>query len=279
MHHNGVEHVVVDAGGRWKDHGATATRYVVADPVDVLRRSTGRWIDPSDPASTPGRGDRAWADLWHRADAAAREAMADHGCPEGRIAADVVDGLSDGASLFVSSSMPVRDVDAFGHPRETRISVFANRGASGVDGVVSSAFGVASQRDGPTVCLLGDIAFFHDRNGLLWSREEDAPVVFVLVDNDGGGIFHMLPIADREPEFTRLFATPHGVDPGHAAAAHGIPCADVDVADVASALAEALEEGETAILRVRTDRADNRRAREQVEADVPAAVRTALDGR
>jgi 2-succinyl-5-enolpyruvyl-6-hydroxy-3-cyclohexene-1-carboxylate synthase len=277
LQHTGVEHVVVDAGGRWKDHGATATRYLLADPADVLRRATGRWTDPSEPASAPARADLAWADLWNRADAAAREAMADHGCPEGRIAADIVDALPPGAGLFVSSSMPVRDVDAFGHPRESPVAVFANRGASGVDGVVSSAFGVASQRDGPTVCLLGDIAFFHDRNGLLWSREPDAPVVFVLVDNDGGGIFHMLPIADHEPEFTRLFATPHGVDPRPVAAAHRIPFTDTDPGDVASTLAKALQAGETTILRVRTDRAANRRARARVEDDVPAAVRAALE--
>lgn len=276
--HDGVEHVVVDEGGRWKDHGALATRYVVADPVDVLRRMTSRWIDPSGPDVALERAELAWSETWHRADAAAREAMAGHDCPEGRVAAAVVEALPDGAALFVSSSMPVRDVDAFAHPRATDVAVFANRGASGIDGVVSSAFGVASQREGPTVCLLGDLAFFHDRNGLLWSRESDAAVVFVLVDNDGGGIFHMLSIAEHEPDFTRFFATPHGVEPGPAAAAHGVAYRDVATMDLAEAVAEALEEKQTVLLHVRTDRAENRRARAAVESAVPRSVREALEG-
>lgn len=276
FHHNGVEHVVVDAGGRWKDHGATATRYLMADPADVLRRLTSRWDDASDPATALPRAELEWADRWLKASAAAREATEGHDCPEGAVASAVVDGLPDDGTLFVSSSMPVRDVDAFAHPREAALTVVGNRGASGIDGVVSSAFGVASQGDGPTVCLLGDLAFFHDRNGLLWSREPDAAVVFVLVDNDGGGIFHMLPVAEQEPDFTRFFATPHGVEPGPVAKAHGIDCRDVEVATLPQALAEALEAGRTAILRVRTNREENRAARAQVEESVPRRVREAL---
>jgi len=276
FHHNGVDHVVVDDGGRWKDHGATATRYVVTDTGDFLHRAAGLWADPSDPAHALERAEPGWADRWHRAETAAREALEGHECLEGAIAGHVIATLPAGASLFVSSSMPIRDVDAFGHPREGALSVVANRGASGIDGVVSSAFGVASQRDGPTVCLIGDLAFFHDRNGLLWSREADAVVVFVLVDNDGGGIFHMLPIAEHEPEFTRLFATPHGVEPGPVARGHGIPCEQVEVDGLAAALERAVEVGETAIIRVCTDRAANRRGREAVETVAPRSVRKAL---
>lgn len=272
--HNGVENVVVDAGGRWKDHGATATRYIAADPVDTLRRAAARWTEAA--GDGPERADLAWSELWHRADEAARGALDGHACPEGAVAEAVVASLPAGGRLFVSSSMPVRDIDAFAHPREGRVEVFANRGASGIDGVISTSFGVASHADGPTVCLIGDLAFFHDRNGLLWSREADAPVIFVLVDNDGGGIFHMLPVAEHEPDFTRYFATPHGIEPGPVADAHGIACSDVELVDLRTSLADALSAGETAILRVRTDRAENRRARAEVEEAVPRSVRAAL---
>ncbi|MDX1494644.1 MAG: thiamine pyrophosphate-dependent enzyme, partial [Longimicrobiales bacterium] len=275
VHHDGVEHVVVDPGGRWKDHGATATRYIVADPADTLRRLATRWMGGSDAAAAP-KAELAWADRWLRASSAAREALEGHDCREGAVASAVVDALPAGGTLFVSSSMPVRDVDAFAHPRDVAVTVLANRGASGIDGVVSSAFGVASRSAGPTLCLLGDLAFFHDRNGLLWSREPDAPVVFVLVDNDGGGIFHMLPIAEHEPDFTRYFATPHGVEPGPVAQAHGIDCSDVEASALSAALREALDAGRTAILRVRTNRDENRRARARVEASVPRSVRKAL---
>jgi len=269
--HDQVPQVVIDGGGRWKDHGATATHYLAADPSDTLERLADHL------ASGPrGGASREWVGRWTAAaDAtlAALDADACAGDHEGHLAATVISSLPAGATLFVSSSMPIRDVDAFGRPREAHLRVLSNRGASGIDGVVSSAFGVASQVEGPTVCLIGDVAFFHDRNGLLWSRESDAPVVFVVVDNDGGGIFHMLPIADHEPEFTRFFGTPHGIDPRHAAAAHGIAYRDVDAAGLARALGAAHTSGETTILRVLSDRDTNRRRHAEVAAAVARSVR------
>jgi 2-succinyl-5-enolpyruvyl-6-hydroxy-3-cyclohexene-1-carboxylate synthase len=107
--------------------------------------------------------------------------------------------------------------------------------------------------------VIGDVAFFHDRNGLLWSREGDASVVFVVIDNDGGGIFHMLPVAEHEPHFTRYFATPHGVDVRHSAAAHDLDHVEVGRLDLRSALSAALSRGETSLIVVRTRRADNHR--------------------
>ncbi len=276
--HNGVEHVVVDDGPRWKDHGAAATRYLRADPVETLKRlveRVGAGASDAEGQRTMGAS-LSWADLWHRADEAARGAMTDHGCPEGRVAQAVLASLPAGGTLFVSSSMPIRDVDAFGLPREGALSVLANRGASGIDGVVSTSFGVASQSGDPVVCLIGDLAYFHDRNGLLWARESDARVIFVLVDNDGGGIFHMLPVSDQEPDFTRYFATPHGVDPAPVAASHGIACTDVLVDHLPMALADALAAGGTTVLRVRTDRSENRRARADVEKAVARSARAAL---
>ena len=172
--------------------------------------------------------------------------------------------------------MPIRDLDAFGHPRDESARVFANRGASGIDGVVSTAFGIASQVEGPTVCVIGDVAFFHDQNGLLWSRENDARVVFVLIDNDGGGIFHRLPISEHEPHFTRFFATPHGFGFEHAAKAQGVDFRDSEIGEFGSSLAEALVSGETSIVRVRTDRETNHRRRLEVEEAVARSVREVL---
>lgn len=266
--HDGVEHVVVDDGGRWKDHGAAATRYLEADPVQTLAALAARW--------SREKAKPAWTELWQRAENAARAALEGHDCLEGAVAEAVAASLPSGGTLFVSSSMPIRDVDAFAHPRESALQVYANRGASGIDGVVSSSFGVASQVEGPVVCLIGDLAFFHDRNGLLWSRETGANVIFVLVDNDGGGIFHMLPVSEHEPDFTRYFATPHGVEPGPAAASHGIECVGVQSADLPASLADALAAGETTILHVRTDRGENRRARAEIEERVAGSVRAAL---
>ena len=267
--HNGVRHVVVDGGGRWKDHGAGATDYIHADAADTLD-AVAELVDRS--------AEDTWSNSWRVAEATTLAAQAADQGPqhEGDIAGVLSAMLPEGACLFVSSSMPVRDLDAFGHPRQQALHVLGNRGASGIDGVVSTAFGVAAASERPTVCLIGDVAFFHDQNGLLWSREDDAPVVFVLVDNDGGGIFHMLPIADHEPDFTRFFATPHGLDFQHAAAMHNIPFRDCDIEALDEAVGQALDSAGSCVIRVRTERAESTKRRRDVADAVQRAVREAL---
>jgi len=268
--HAGARHVAVDGGGRWKDHAAVASDYVHADAADTLQ-ALSHGIEPS--------GDAGWADAWIEAARATRSALdADGGGEphEGHVLAAVVGSVPAGGTLFVSSSMPVRDLDAWGAPREAPLRVYGNRGASGIDGIVSTAFGVSAASSVPVVCVLGDVALFHDQNGLLWRREADAPVVFVLIDNDGGGIFHMLPVREHEPWFTPYFATPHGLDFAHAAALHGIPFEDAAPAAVGGALARAIAEGDTRIVRVRTQREANRRRHAEVVEAVGRSVRAAL---
>jgi 2-succinyl-5-enolpyruvyl-6-hydroxy-3-cyclohexene-1-carboxylate synthase len=123
------------------------------------------------------------------------------------------------------------------------------------------------------------VAFFHDRNGLLWSREPDAPVVFVLIDNDGGGIFHMLPVAEHEPHFTPLFATPHGIDPAPLVKSHGLDFADASDEDLSDALRGALANGGSAVIRVRTERAANHRLHAETRKAVARRVLDALGER
>jgi len=270
--HGGATQIVVDGESRWKDHLAVAGRYVLGDTADTLRALAGRI------GQAPA--DSGWCDRWRTVEAAALDTLSsDEGVPhEGEILRAVADAMPSGATLVVSSSMPVRDLDAFARPREAPLSVLGNRGASGIDGVVSTAFGIASQRPGPVACVIGDIAFFHDQNGLLWSREPDAPVVFVLIDNDGGAIFHMLPIAAHEPHFTPYFATPHGLDLASAAALHGLEVCESTVRDVGGHLAEALEAGRTAVVRVRTERVANDARHREVREAVGAAAAGSLAG-
>jgi len=156
--------------------------------------------------------------------------------------------------VVVSSSMPIRDVEWYGGPTPAR--VLSNRGANGIDGVVSTAVGVAIGTGEPTTCLVGDVAFLHDTNALLGLRERGVDLRVVVVDNRGGGIFSFLPQASTlAPEvFERLFGTPHDVDLDALVRAHGLGPAEVAV--------------------VRTDRAANVR----VHDDVHAAVARALGG-
>ena len=157
--------------------------------------------------------------------------------------------------------MPVRDVETFLPVRETALRVLANRGANGIDGTVSTAFGVAAAARGPVVLLIGDVALAHDVGGLLAASRLGLKLTIVLLDNDGGGIFHFLPAAGEGAEFVEHIATPHGLDFAHAAALYG--CGWERAADVAgfrAALGRALAADRTTIVCVRTDRERERRA-------------------
>ena len=270
---------LVDRDGVWLDPGGAASVRVAADPSALLDAVANVLISTSSEA--PRRS--AWFDSWSDAERVARTAI-DAACDasdepfEGRIARDVVAALPDGASLVVASSMPVRDVEGFAAPR-SGIRFLANRGVNGIDGFVSTVLGVATG-GGATVGLVGDLCFLHDVNGLLGARARDLDATFVVVDNDGGGIFSFLPQGRPEvvdPErFEQLYGTPHGLDLALVAAAHGVPCDVVEHADrVGPAVRDAVAGGGVRVVLVRTDRARNV-ARHQAVWD---AVREAITTR
>lgn len=135
--------------------------------------------------------------------------------------------------------------------------------------------GIAAASDGrsPIVAVVGDVAFYHDMNGLFAVAKHQLDIVFVVINNDGGGIFHMLPIRDHEPEFTRYFAAPHGLDFRHVAELYGISYRRADhPSDTADALAHVLAGTGPRILEVRSDRDANQHGREAVVDAVRKAV-------
>ena len=219
--------------------------------------------------------DPAWLDDWQAAQAAAQkalvEALAAHPEPtEPAVARDVVATLPDRSQLVVASSMPVRDVEWYADPRDG-VCISANRGANGIDGVVSTAVGAAVASQEPTVALVGDVAFLHDTNALLGLAARDVDLTIVVIDNDGGGIFSFLPPAgelDRE-RFELLFGTPHGVDATALAAAHGL---DAEVLETQAEVGPAVAKGGTRVLVVRTDRAANVAVHDEINAAVAAAL-------
>jgi 2-succinyl-5-enolpyruvyl-6-hydroxy-3-cyclohexene-1-carboxylate synthase len=231
--------------------------------------------------STPGRSEPepGWLERWLALDAAADAAiaavLADHPEPtEPGTARAVLAGLPAGAHLVVSSSMPVRDVEWYGVPRPD-VTVHANRGANGIDGVLSTATGVALATRAPTTCLLGDIAFLHDSNALVGIADRGVDLTVVVVDNDGGGIFSFLPQAARLPadRFEQLFGTPHGVRAEQLAAAHGLLSITVEAADaLPGALGAARAGGGVRLVVVRTDRAANAKLHEELHAAVAEAA-------
>ena len=273
--------VVIDDGGHRKDHQGLADHYLHASAGAVLGTLAGdEHADPVPaPSLTPGAIDwlHSWTDLEAATWAAIDEVppQSDH---EGDHAAALVRGLPSGATLFVSSSMPVRDVDAYARPAPRGLQVLGNRGASGIDGVISTVLGCAAGGAWPMAALVGDIAFYHDMNGLLAARDPELNVVFVVVDNDGGGIFHMLPIRDFEPVFTPYFATPHGLDFRHAARMYGLPFADVTTPEeLEAAVAAAVARPGTEVIRVRTDRDTNRLRHREVRDRVARRLQELLN--
>ncbi|MGC4114588.1 MAG: 2-succinyl-5-enolpyruvyl-6-hydroxy-3-cyclohexene-1-carboxylic-acid synthase [Myxococcales bacterium] len=191
---------------------------------------------------------RGWRERWARAQERVEAVLAEAaaaGGPEVLAARELARALPEGASLVVSSSMPIRDLDAYGaRPDGTALQVFANRGVNGIDGVVSTGLGVAAATRGRTALLTGDLAFLHDLPALVTAKRLGASLTIVVVNNDGGGIFGFLPVSSRTPHFERLFGTPHGVDLSHAAALGGATLhRPADAAAYREALAVALEGG------------------------------------
>ncbi|MBW1843542.1 MAG: hypothetical protein JRJ05_04305 [Deltaproteobacteria bacterium] len=135
---------------------------------------------------------------------------------EPRAIRELAEALPDAAILYVSNSMPVRDLDAFLPVSNRPLRVLANRGANGIDGMLSSALGAAASQSQPVVLLTGDLALLHDVGALQAAQRHSLNLSVIVFDNDGGGIFSYLPVADRaDPEvFETYFRTPHGANLG-----------------------------------------------------------------
>jgi 2-succinyl-5-enolpyruvyl-6-hydroxy-3-cyclohexene-1-carboxylate synthase len=192
---------VVDPAGGWREATFAATDLVVADETRVAT-AVASSVD-REPGSYAGRVSGAEADYW--------ALVADAEPAEGAVLADAAGLAPDPSTLVVSNSMPVRDLDRFGRPREATLTVLGNRGASGIDGVTSTALGAGSAGAEPLVVVVGDLAYVHDTNGLLAVDRFGLDATIVCVNNDGGGIFRKLPIADHDA-FEEWFRTPHGLD-------------------------------------------------------------------
>lgn len=222
-------------------------------------------------ALTPAPEDH-WNADWQRADKAAQTAIDE--------ALHALGGLNEpgvarwlsmfNGNVVTSSSMPVRDLEWFGMAGATT-RVFSNRGANGIDGVISSGIGVAMATGERTVVHIGDVAFLHDQTALTALAARRLPLTIVVTDNDGGAIFSFLPQATQLPadRFEQLFGTPHGTDLIVLATAHGLGARDVE--SIAQ-LRDAVYDDAVTVVRVRTTRADNRDVHSRLNAAVAAAI-------
>jgi len=238
-----VPQLLVECGGRWPDPLHRAGRLLRADPAALCRQLSALVARAAPPA-------------WLETCAAAERRAAQLAEVDPPLEADVVRTLIEllpaGATLFCGNSMSIRDLDAYSGCGDKALRVVANRGASGIDGNVSTALGLAVAGALPLVALLGDLAFYHDMNGLAAAHGLD--VVFVVLNNGGGGIFEYLPQAGLE-EFECGWLTPLALDFSHAAALYGLNYVKVDHgAGFSAALAAALEGG-SHLVEVSIDRA------------------------
>jgi 2-succinyl-5-enolpyruvyl-6-hydroxy-3-cyclohexene-1-carboxylate synthase len=222
------------------------------------------------------RDDFSWLDLWDTAESSAQKsinaALADEpGLSEPGVARALYGLLPEASNLVVSSSMPIRDVEWFAAPR-TGLRVHANRGANGIDGVVSTAVGIALATRQPTTLLIGDIALLHDVNGLIGLVSREIDLRIVVIDNNGGGIFSFLPQAQNleSTKFEKIFGTPHGVNLKMVAQAHQINTHEVaNMSD----FAEVLSQRGPWLARVVTDRQENVKVHERINQMVASNLR------
>ncbi len=221
------DRLLVDPRRRWEDPSFGWTQALVSDPVALLGAASARM----------GSADDAWAASWIEAAAEAwdgvAEALGSADLLEPLLAATLLRSLPPEVALYASSSMPVRDATTFWPPDALPRRVLVNRGANGIDGVVSSALGAALAFGQPVAALVGDVALLHDIGGLLAASLTDADLTMVVPNNDGGGIFSLLPVADggSDVHFEELFHTPHGVSLGDLANGLGIRHRQIEQAD------------------------------------------------
>ncbi len=277
------ELLVVDGDAGWREPVGIPVTHVHADGV----ATAGALVARRD--RSPAR-DAGWLDAWRTADAIAGEVMDRwltaldepfEGAPFPALAA----ALPDGSALWAGNSMPVRDLDGWFPSTDRRIALHSNRGANGIDGVISTALGSAAVASGPVALVVGDLSFLHDLNAFVAARLHHLSLTIVLVNNDGGGIFSFLPQAATDAPgvglpagYEELFGTPHAIEPGPLVEAFGFAHRLVHGASLPAALGEVLGAPGVTVLELRTGRARNVELHRAAAAAVAEALTDHLTG-
>ncbi len=265
---SGADQIVVDPYGGWNEPSRRAAAILRADPTELAQGWAARL------EGLEGR-ERPLPDRWLEAETAAQAVLDEALAGDGEITEPALhralgQAHRHGDLVYTSSSMPIRDQEAFLAPGDTDALFLSNRGANGIDGLISSGIGAAQASGRPTTIVSGDLGLLHDIGGLAALREVETPVRIVVIDNDGGGIFHFLPqeASLGSEEFEALLGTPRGVDVAKAGALFGLPHQRLDsLAELPDALAAG-----TGLIEVRTDRKANVEAHRELQAAVQTAI-------
>ncbi|PTX63354.1 2-succinyl-5-enolpyruvyl-6-hydroxy-3-cyclohexene-1-carboxylate synthase [Melghirimyces profundicolus] len=272
--HPECRQIVVDPDGGWREPSLLATDMVYADPVGFCEGVVSRL--GSDRKELP------WSRFWKELNREVREILAEEtrkDVPfEGRIFPELAELFPDNGLLFAGNSMPVRDMDSFFFNTSRSIRTMANRGANGIDGVVSTALGAAAAGNRITL-VLGDLSFYHDLNGFLPAKRYGLDATVVVVNNEGGGIFSFLPQAGQAESstFETLFGTPVGLDFACAVEMYGGRLERPDSWEAfRQAYISSLNQKGLTVIEVRTDRAENVRLHRRIWDRIARSVRSRL---
>lgn len=200
-------HIHIRESGNWADGDHTTNYFLQVNASELCNRLAPQLTRPVN---------QAWINYWMKTESICVNVIlesVDESLFDGSVANTVLDQIPPDAALFAGNSLTIRHIDQFGYPRKKLIRPFSNRGASGIDGNISTGLGIAATTDKPVVLLIGDITFYHDSNGLLAIKKYGLEnVIIVLLNNNGGGIFQRLPVSQFESSFQELFLTPHGMN-------------------------------------------------------------------
>jgi 2-succinyl-5-enolpyruvyl-6-hydroxy-3-cyclohexene-1-carboxylate synthase len=262
---SGADQLIVDPKGGWNEPSNKAAAILRADPVALA----SGWAERLE------QEDREAPKRWLAAEAAAQTALTEALTAEAELTEPALHRAlgachQDGDLVYTSSSMPIRDQEAFLAPSTADVHFLSNRGANGIDGLISSGIGAARASGRPTTIVTGDLGLLHDLGGLAALREVSTPVRIVVIDNDGGGIFHFLPqeAALDSNEFEALLGTPRGIDAAKAAALFDLPHRRLEsLGELPAELAAG-----TGLIVVRTDRRTNVEAHRRLADHVHAAL-------
>lgn len=251
---------IVDGGQGWREPEGTAVRMIYCEEA---------WFCDKLLQLIPTKKDQTWMASWREINTATKDVlMATRNSASVFGEEDVFIALNHllpaGSSLFAGNSMPIRELDTYLFSGGSELTVYANRGANGIDGVVSTAVGVGLIKK-HTVLVIGDLSFFHDMNGLLAARQHHANLTIILINNDGGGIFSFLPQASERTYFEPLFGTPHGLNFSHAARLYDAAYAKVqNVIEFKQTCLDFFTRPGLKIIEVPAKRGDNVRNRQRI---------------
>ncbi|WP_342558730.1 2-succinyl-5-enolpyruvyl-6-hydroxy-3-cyclohexene-1-carboxylic-acid synthase [Metasolibacillus sp. FSL K6-0083] len=242
------KYIVIDEDALFRDSTNSSTHFIQGKP--------GAWLEQL----TLQTDSIHYLTLWQQAERIARKHIAAytaHAQDEGAFVQKMLELVPNGSDIFVSSSMPIRDIDTFFLATNKDIRIFANRGANGIDGVTSTALGFSTVHKRPTYLIIGDLAFLHDANAFIASRYQANDLTVVVLNNDGGGIFSYLPQASIEAHYEDLFGTPTALTFEQLAAMYDVQYERLEHLATFEAALQADKSEPLRLLEVMTDRAVN----------------------